>query len=155
VDLSARIYTLRSIHSNITFAPPPPETIVIEEDEDDLKLRAEDADGDEPKGSPPPINLELVYNIRQSGFHHVPRTEIFPDEAEEEKDAVDLFMARNKPIEEPRVFFEAKEDDPPLLCDGRVQLLRIPRWKRNVKLWWRISSGMVLSRRVELPSRIW
>ena len=155
MDLSTRSYILGSIHSTITFAPPPPENVVIgEEVEDELKPRAQDTDNDEPRGLPQPLDLEPVYNIRKRRLHHVPRTEIFPNEAEEEKDAVDLFMADIKPIEEPRVFFETKEDDPPLLCDGRVQLLKIPKWKTAVKLWYRLSNGEILCRRAELPRRI-
>lgn len=47
---------------------------------------------------------------------------------------------------------------PPLLVDGRMQIVEVPRWKRKVGFYWRTSDGertRVLWRSVKLPGRIW
>jgi hypothetical protein len=49
-------------------------------------------------------------------------------------------------------------DGPPLLVDGRMQVVAIPKWKTEVRFFWRTSNGektAVVCRKVRLPWKIW
>ncbi|KAH8653119.1 hypothetical protein BGZ60DRAFT_548668 [Tricladium varicosporioides] len=55
--------------------------------------------------------------------------------------------------------FETTITNPPLLVDGRRMLVKLPRWKRDVKLLWRRSGGgrdnSVVERGVKIPGKVW
>lgn len=94
----------------------------------------------EPVPDPEPDPLELVYNIRHDAFRQAPRSTVLRQN-----------VARTPLIDLPVTC-------PPLLVDGRMQIVQIPKWKREVGFYWRSCSGgrtEVRWRSVSLPWRIW
>jgi len=97
-----------------------------------------DADADAPPAPPEP--LALIYNIRHDTFRQAPRSSLVKQDVS------------SSPL------VELPYDMPPLLVDGRMQIVEVPRWKRKVGFYWRTSDGeqtRVLWRSVKLPGRIW
>jgi hypothetical protein len=89
---------------------------------------------------PVPDPLELVYNIRHDSLRQAPRSAVLRQD-----------VARTPLIDLP-------VNCPPLLVDGRMQIVQIPKWKRDVGFFWRSCSGSkteVHWRRVRLPWKIW
>jgi hypothetical protein len=168
VNLTSRIGTIRKIRAKATFESPlpsitvapviedcartrlPPKLISTPTDRDNIRKDLELDTSTDETGPEKPLTLELVYSIRQNKFYHIPRSILLPRECKDDN----AIRKGNKRAEHP-VFFEVKENDPPVLCDGRVAVLQIPRWKRSVKFYWRLSNGEVLCRRVVLPVQIW
>jgi hypothetical protein len=168
VNLTSRIRTIRKIRAKATFESPLPsiKVPVVEDysktrplpskiistptDRDNIRKALELETTTEDTGPEKPMTLELVYSIRQNKFYHIPRSVLLPRECKDD----DAMGKGDKRAEHP-VFFEVKQNDPPVLCDGRVAVLQIPRWKRSVKFYWRLSNGEVLCRTVVLPVQIW
>jgi hypothetical protein len=92
----------------------------------------------EPEREPDP--LELVYNIRHGTLRQAPRSTVLKQDLSATP-LIDL------PVH-----------GPPLLVDGRMQIVEIPRWKMEVGFFWRTWNGdetAVLWRKVRLPLKIW
>lgn len=94
----------------------------------------------ERKANPEPDPLELIYNIRYDTLRQAPRSTVL----------------RQNVGSSPLV--ELPLHGPPLLVDGRMQIVEIPKWRRKVGFFWRTCSGekrTVIWRNVRLPWRIW
>jgi hypothetical protein len=94
----------------------------------------------QPVPDPEPDPVELVYNIRYDAFRQAPRSTVLRQD-----------VACTPLIDLPVTC-------PPLLVDGRMQLVQIPKWKRDMGFYWRSCSGgrtEVRWRSVHLPWRIW
>jgi len=81
--------------------------------------------------------IEVIYNIHRRKFAYKPRSELITS------DAMD--------------FMELPEDNPPLLVDGKKQIMQIPKFHTKVRIHWRFNSGgktSVRVREVKLPSRV-
>ncbi|KAG0647447.1 hypothetical protein D0Z07_6853 [Hyphodiscus hymeniophilus] len=84
--------------------------------------------------------LEVVYNIRTHTFRTCYRSALLTKEPD------------NVPL------VEMAANVPPLLVDGRMQVVQIPKWKTKVGFLWRKSDGKftkVRERVVRLPSWVW
>ena len=84
--------------------------------------------------------VELVYNIRTNKFRTCYRSNLLTQDL------------KDTPL------FELRADMPPLLVDGRMQVVEIPRWKMKVAFLWRKSDGnytKVNERVVKLPGWLW
>jgi hypothetical protein len=87
-----------------------------------------------------PDPVELVYNIRTNKFRTSHRSNLIPE---------DLATA---PL------LEIPANLPPLLVDGRMQIVEIPRWRLKIDFLWRGSDGRwtrVSKRVVRLPRWVW
>jgi hypothetical protein len=94
----------------------------------------------EPLLEPKPDPLELVYNICQGTIRLAPRSTVL-------RQNVTSNPLQNLPVH-----------CPPLLVDGRMQIVHIPKWKRTVGFYWRSCNGErteVRWRNVRLPWKIW
>jgi hypothetical protein len=94
----------------------------------------------EPEPEPEPEPLELLYNIRRDDFRQVPRSSVLKQNT-----------SRTPLIDLPVTC-------PPLLVDGRMQIVQIPKWKREVGFYWRSCNGAkteVRWKSVRLPWKIW
>ena len=90
----------------------------------------------EPASSSP---LELVYDTRENTFVLERRSVLLPG-----GDATPML--------------EMQENLPPLLVDGRMTVVDVPRWSKTLKLFWRSFDGErteVRKREVELPVWVW
>ncbi|KAH7348404.1 hypothetical protein BKA65DRAFT_584081 [Rhexocercosporidium sp. MPI-PUGE-AT-0058] len=84
--------------------------------------------------------LELVYDTRKNTFSLERRSALLPHQKS------------NTPM------LEMQENLPPLLVDGRMTVVDIPRWKKTMVLFWRSCDGKktkVWNREVELPVWVW
>jgi len=89
---------------------------------------------------PKPDPLELVYNIRTCLFRTARRSSLLKQNL------------KTSPL------LELRANNPPLLVDGRMQIIEIPKWKWRVEFWWRSSDGQfttVKTRVVSLPGWVW
>ncbi|KAG4428802.1 hypothetical protein IFR05_015716 [Cadophora sp. M221] len=77
--------------------------------------------------------LEVVYNIHTKKFRLERRFKLLPQEA-----SVPLI--------------EMQENMPPLLVDGRMTIVQVPRWKIMKPIFYRRTGGMVVKRDVALPA---
>jgi hypothetical protein len=94
----------------------------------------------EPETEPLPEPLELVYNIRRDDFRQAPHSTVLKQNT-----------SRTPLIDLPVT-------GPPLLVDGRMQIVQIPKWKREVGFYWRSCNGATTEVRwksVRLPWKIW
>ncbi|KAH7412716.1 hypothetical protein BKA64DRAFT_702837 [Cadophora sp. MPI-SDFR-AT-0126] len=90
----------------------------------------------EPATSSP---LELVYDTRDKTFTLERRSVLLPCGNE-------------------TIMFEMQENLPPLLVDGRMTVVDVPRWSKTLTLFWRSCDGdttEVRKREVELPLWVW
>ncbi|KAH6712507.1 hypothetical protein BKA61DRAFT_610423, partial [Leptodontidium sp. MPI-SDFR-AT-0119] len=91
----------------------------------------------EPPTSSP---LELLYDTRHKTFSLERRSTLLPHQK------ADMPM------------LEMQENLPPLLVDGRMTVVDVPRWKKTMVLFWRSCDGektKVWKREVELPVWVW
>jgi hypothetical protein len=87
-----------------------------------------------------PDPVELVYNIRTGKFRTSYRSNLVPE------DLTTAFLV------------EIPANIPPLLVDGRMQIVEIPKWKFKVDFLWRSSDGRwtrIHERVVKLPRWVW
>lgn len=92
----------------------------------------------EPETEPDP--LELIYNIRHRTLRQAPRSTVLKQD-----------LSASPLIVLPM-------NNPPLLVDGRMQIVEIPRWNMKAGFFWRTWNGdesAVRWRKVRLPLRIW
>ncbi len=90
-----------------------------------------------PSPPPPRSPFELVYSIRTGKFSLERRARLFP---------------RSQGFNAPML--EMQEDMPPLLVDGRMTLVNIPRWQKEMVIFWRSFDGKrtkVWKKTVKLP----
>jgi len=83
--------------------------------------------------------LEPVYNICTNTFRKEKRSVLLPDET-------------TLPL------LEMQENMPPLLVDGRMTIVEIPRWRRKMHIHWRSCDGKgtaVWRMEVRLPGWVW
>jgi hypothetical protein len=138
--------------------------------------------------------LELVYNLTTSTFRHarrstlllpglLPSSPIIPSSSAkhaEVRTRPNVFRKKYpySPIATAQPFFETIERSPPLLVNGRKSVMNIPRWTREIDVYWRRGLNIrkrnvmrgrengngnkratgeteVVVRRVTLPKRIW
>ncbi|KAG4438677.1 hypothetical protein IFR05_005858 [Cadophora sp. M221] len=84
--------------------------------------------------------LELLYDTRHKTFSLERRSALLPHQN------TDMSM------------LEMQENLPPLLVDGRMTVVGVPRWKKTMVLFWRSCDGertKVWKRKVELPVWVW
>ena len=94
----------------------------------------------EPAPKPPPDPLELVYNICHNALRLAPRSTVL-------RQNVARTPLQNLPVH-----------CPPLLVDGRMQIVQVPKWTWKVGFYWRSCSGErteVRWKTVRLPWKIW
>lgn len=94
----------------------------------------------DPEPEPEPEPLELVYNIRERTLRKVLRSSVLKQDV------------GSSPL------VELPFQGPPLLVDGRMQIVPIPKWNMEVGFFWRTCNGErteVMWRRVHLPWKIW
>lgn len=83
--------------------------------------------------------LELVYNIRTKAFRLERRKVLLPNDTGS-------------------AMMEMQVDMPPLLVDGRMIIVDVPRWSKSLMLFWRRLDGdgsKVLKREITLPTWVW
>jgi len=114
--------------TNLPCSPPSPKDLRLQH-----RFRAIPV---EPDSSFP---LELVYDTRDMTFTLERRSVLLPG-----GDATPML--------------EMQENLPPLLVDGRMTVVDVPRWSKTLKLFWRSFDGEkteVQKREVELPVWVW
>jgi len=94
--------------------------------------------------------LELVYTLSTSTFRFAPRSTLLRNKPSTPSNG------RSKPAP---ALLELYANDPPLLVDGRMQIVAVPRWRRQLRFLWRASEGRegtrVKERVVLLGWRVW
>jgi hypothetical protein len=85
--------------------------------------------------------LVLVYNIRENRLHKVRQSSVIKQNTDDDPLLV-MSMA-----------------NPPLLCDGRMYSIEVPKWRRMVGFAWRTTKDgkktIVKYRMVKLPPWVW
>ncbi|EPE28743.1 hypothetical protein GLAREA_09864 [Glarea lozoyensis ATCC 20868] len=135
-----------------------------------------------PFSPPPPTHpqekdtKQLVYNLATSTFRTAPRSTLLTPHLDPITPPTNPAIRSPANVLQKRTSraslnpcFELDERSPPMLIDGRKTIVRIPRWKREMDVYWRRGMDVrgrngrgsgtggteVLVTRVKLPRWVW